>query len=76
MACRRSARLADFHEDLALVGGLNPRHLCRPSTSYRTPSTLIVDFAIPLAARGGGERVDGIEPWCPFQFWNGIEFHR
>lgn len=47
------ARLADFHEDLVLVGGLVPRYLCRPSTSGFVPNTLDVDFAIALAAGGG-----------------------
>ena len=47
------ARLADFHEDLVLVGGLVPRYLCRPSTSGFAPNTLDVDFAIALAAGGG-----------------------
>jgi len=45
-------RLADFHEDLVLVGGLVPRYLCRPLGDEWQPRTIDVDFAIGLAAGG------------------------
>jgi hypothetical protein len=45
-------RLADFHEDLVLVGGLVPRYLCRVLEEEWQPRTIDVDFAIGLAAGG------------------------
>ncbi len=48
-------KLADFHEDLVLVGGLVPRYLCRRDLAEGDwqPRTLDVDLAIALAADGG-----------------------
>ena len=48
-------KLADFHEDLVLVGGLVPRYLCRQNLAEGDwqPRTLDVDLAIALAADGG-----------------------
>jgi hypothetical protein len=46
-------RLADFHEDLVLVGGLVPRYICRsPTENALQPHSLDVDFGIALAAGG------------------------
>ncbi len=45
-------RLADFHDDLVLIGGLVPRYLCRPLDDALEARTLDVDFAIALAAGG------------------------
>src|SRR5258708_7274899 len=45
-------RLADFHENLVLIGGLVPRYLCRPLEEQWQPHTLDVDFAIALSAGG------------------------
>jgi hypothetical protein len=47
------SKLTDFHEHLALVGGLVPRYLCSPQRSGWKPHTLDVDLAIALAADGG-----------------------
>jgi hypothetical protein len=46
-------RLADFHEDLVLVGGLVPRYICRPrKEDALQPHSLDVDLGIALAAGG------------------------
>jgi hypothetical protein len=45
-------RLADFHEDLVLIGGLVPRYLCPPVNEGFEARTLDVDFAMALAAGG------------------------
>jgi hypothetical protein len=46
-------RLADFHDDLVLIGGLVPRYICRPRTEDALqPHSLDVDFGIALAAGG------------------------
>ena len=46
--------LADFHEDLVLVGGLAVRYLTKPPLAgHPGPVTLDVDFAVSLAVDGG-----------------------
>jgi hypothetical protein len=46
-------RLADFHDDLVLVGGLVPRYICRPRRDEDwQPHTIDVDLGIALAAGG------------------------
>ncbi len=46
-------KLADFHEDIVLIGGLVPRYLCKPRREDLEPRTLDVDLGIALAAGGG-----------------------
>ena len=46
--------LADFHDDLVLVGGLAVRHLTKPPVAGQAGAvTLDVDFAVSLAVDGG-----------------------
>lgn len=46
--------LADFHDDLVLVGGLAVRCLTKPPVAGQPgPVTLYVDFAVSLAVDGG-----------------------
>lgn len=46
--------LADFHDDLVLVGGLAVRYLTKPPAPGQPgPVTLDVDFAVSLAVDGG-----------------------
>ena len=46
--------LADFHDDLVLVGGLAVRYLTKPAVAGQPgPVTLDVDFAVSLAVDGG-----------------------
>lgn len=46
--------LADFHDDLVLVGGLAVRYLTKPPLAGQPgPVTLDVDFAVSLAVDGG-----------------------
>jgi hypothetical protein len=46
--------LADFHDDLVLVGGLAVRYLTKPPVAGQPgPVTLDVDFAVSLAVDGG-----------------------
>lgn len=45
-------RLADFHQDLVLVGGLVPRYICYPLEDDEwQPITLDVDLAIRSGRR-------------------------
>ncbi len=47
--------LADYRNDLVLVGGLAVRHLTKPpAEGMPGPVTLDVDFGISIAAEGGG----------------------
>ena len=45
--------LANYHDDLVLVGGLVPRYLCRPRTPVLPAVTLDVDLGIALGATAG-----------------------
>ncbi len=45
--------LADYHDDLVLVGGLVPRYLCRPPPPLLPAVTMDVDLGISLGASVG-----------------------
>ncbi len=45
--------LADYHDDLVLVGGLVPRYLCRPLPPMLPAVTMDVDLGISLGASVG-----------------------
>lgn len=45
--------LADYHDDLVLLGGLVPRYLCRSRTATLAAVTMDVDLGIALGANAG-----------------------
>ena len=47
------AVLADFHQDLVLIGGLVPRYICRTPASELQPVTMDVDIGISLGISSG-----------------------